>query len=577
MKYTIFQLFLFTLSLSFCSIMSGSEPTDEQLHEQYIALLKWTETGSEKEIPEIIPLLASEKMNTSARTALMNIPGDQGRIALRKSLDSLNGNNLAGVIQTLAVMNDTKSIPKIIDLLSSKDPVVVQAACFALGKFGTPEAEKILLTRLNDPDSKIADQAGHALLFIVDRKGDQGSDLLKAIANSKVSDPLQKIVKIRIENKPRTVYQAPVPEPEILDRAAFEALINTILAKWMDPETEAAKIRAANICRNAPARSGYEKAIALRFPKVNTDQKIFLIDLLVRIGSRESLQTLGSFIGDSDDRVVDAITRSMGEWINRDVAPYLLELAKHHPVEKYRVRALRGYFRLIRQMVDTGDKKVEMLRIVEPLIKRPEDRKNYDQLCQQVEGARRDKLIFDGKTFNGWEGNMEFFRIENGVIIAGSMDKEIPRNEFLCTQKRYSDFQLTLECKIIGKGSNAGIQFRSDRIPNHHEMIGYQADMTEDGKYWGRLYDESRRKKFLFDTPEDLIAKAYKPNDWNEYKILCWGKNIKIWLNGILTVDYTEKENVSNDGVIGLQIHKGPQSEAFYRNIRLETYSTKIN
>ena len=50
---------------------------------------------------------------------------------------------------------------------------------------------------------------------------------------------------------------------------------------------------------------------------------------------------------------------------------------------------------------------------------------------------------------------------------------------------------MRLKFKAIGKGVNGGIQIRSRRIPNHHEMIGYQADIA-DG-YWGALYDELRR------------------------------------------------------------------------------------
>ncbi len=53
----------------------------------------------------------------------------------------------------------------------------------------------------------------------------------------------------------------------------------------------------------------------------------------------------------------------------------------------------------------------------------------------------------------------------------------MPRNEFLCTKKTYGNFELRLEAKLVGKGDNAGIQFRTRRIPNHHEVSGYQADM----------------------------------------------------------------------------------------------------
>ncbi len=60
-------------------------------------------------------------------------------------------------------------------------------------------------------------------------------------------------------------------------------------------------------------------------------------------------------------------------------------------------------------------------------------------------------------------------------------------------------FELRLQAKLVGDGKNAGIQFRSQRIPNHHEVIGYQCDMGEMGNrsIWGSIYDESRRKKFI--------------------------------------------------------------------------------
>ena len=43
--------------------------------------------------------------------------------------------------------------------------------------------------------------------------------------------------------------------------------------------------------------------------------------------------------------------------------------------------------------------------------------------------------LFDGKSFNGWEGNLAAFRIQDGAIVGGNMDEKIPRNEFLCTAR----------------------------------------------------------------------------------------------------------------------------------------------
>lgn len=178
--------------------------------------------------------------------------------------------------------------------------------------------------------------------------------------------------------------------------------------------------------------------------------------------------------------------------------------------------------------------------------------------------------LFDGKTFTGWEGNLEMFRIEDGAIVGGTLQEKIPHNEFLCTTKEYGDFELRLKFKVVGEGVNAGVQFRTKRIPNHHEVSGFQADIGQSkGKsYWGALYDESRRKRVLAAPEPDVAAKAARPNDWNEYVIRAEGPHIQLRLNGVQTVDYTEtEEGIDRTGIIAVQIHGGPPSEAWYKDI----------
>ncbi len=176
--------------------------------------------------------------------------------------------------------------------------------------------------------------------------------------------------------------------------------------------------------------------------------------------------------------------------------------------------------------------------------------------------------LFDGKTFKGWDGNLDHFRIEKGAIVGGSLKERVPRNEFLTSAKGYSDFELRLKFKLLGKGANAGVQVRSQRVRNHNEMIGYQPDLGEG--WWGCLYDESRRKKVLAGPPKEERNKPVKANDWNDYTIRCEGRRIQLWINGKQTVDYTEPdESIPQTGLIGLQIHGGAPSEAWYKEIRI--------
>ncbi|MBL7649520.1 MAG: DUF1080 domain-containing protein [Candidatus Hydrogenedentes bacterium] len=178
------------------------------------------------------------------------------------------------------------------------------------------------------------------------------------------------------------------------------------------------------------------------------------------------------------------------------------------------------------------------------------------------------KSLFDGTTFDGWEGDLTKFRIDDGAIVAGSLSTALDRNYFLCTTERYDHFELELKVKLVGEDANAGIQIRTERIPSDTEVIGYQADMGQ--HYWGCLYDESRRKRVLQQPAPELIEKTLKKDDWNDYRIRCEGNRIQLWLNGVQTVDYREEENgIPQTGIIAVQIHSGKPAEASYRDIRI--------
>lgn len=195
--------------------------------------------------------------------------------------------------------------------------------------------------------------------------------------------------------------------------------------------------------------------------------------------------------------------------------------------------------------------------------------------------------LFNGKNLDGWTGKAKYFRVEGGAIIAGTLKEKIPNNEFLTHEGKFGDFELRLKARLVGKGGNAGIQIRSRRATREeiestdkkkhlpaHEMYGYQVDMGKawEKVWWGKLYDESRRRKVLAGPyDEEKLESLVRANDWNDYRIVAKGKRIQIWLNGTQTVDFVEKEDgIAQSGLIGLQIHSGPPSEASYKDIRIK-------
>jgi hypothetical protein len=182
--------------------------------------------------------------------------------------------------------------------------------------------------------------------------------------------------------------------------------------------------------------------------------------------------------------------------------------------------------------------------------------------------------LFDGVTLDGWEGEAEWFRVEESAVVAGRLTERIPHNFFLCTHREFGDFELRLEVRSLGPGDNGGIQFRSQRVAGTHEVSGYQADVGSVGStmIWGALYDESRRNRMLVQPPDtELRAIVSAPGEWNRMRIRAEGERIQIWVNDQLTVDYAESDaDVPRRGLIGLQVHSGPPAEIWYRRIQIQ-------
>jgi hypothetical protein len=203
--------------------------------------------------------------------------------------------------------------------------------------------------------------------------------------------------------------------------------------------------------------------------------------------------------------------------------------------------------------------------------------------------------LFDGKTLNGWKqhGGAAKYRVENGEIIGSSVPNT--QNTFLCTEKEYGDFILEVEFKVHPE-LNSGIQIRSQVFPEEKEIEfegaeegkvvkktrkipadrvhGYQVEIDpSDRSYSGSIYDEARRAVFLADLKDNEAArKAFKPNDWNKFRIECRGNSIKTWINGVPAVDL--KDDVTPKGLIALQVHgvkdRADPLEVRWRNIRIK-------
>ena len=176
------------------------------------------------------------------------------------------------------------------------------------------------------------------------------------------------------------------------------------------------------------------------------------------------------------------------------------------------------------------------------------------------------RSLFNGTDLAGWDGDTTLWKVADNTIVGDSPG--IKHNQFLCTKEEFGDFELKLEFRVKDGGGNTGVQFRTKKLPNTTEVSGYQADLGE--KYWGCLYDESRRNKVLVQAAPELEP-VLKKSDWNEYTIRAERDHITLKINGVTTVDYKEADaDIARSGIVALQVHSGGPMRVDFRNIRIK-------
>jgi hypothetical protein len=182
------------------------------------------------------------------------------------------------------------------------------------------------------------------------------------------------------------------------------------------------------------------------------------------------------------------------------------------------------------------------------------------------EGAASD-VFFNGKNLDGWDALTEYWTVKDGAIVGSTYPAGLKFNTFLCSKKKYRDFELSFQVKLTGKGwtGNSGVQIRSEVFDTKHLAVkGPQCDMGQ--RYWGSLYGE-HFGGMMKAAPADLVKKVLKPDDFNDYAITCRGKHVTIKLNGETMTD-GDFDKMPDEGIIAWQVHGGPPMEVIFKNIK---------
>ena len=197
--------------------------------------------------------------------------------------------------------------------------------------------------------------------------------------------------------------------------------------------------------------------------------------------------------------------------------------------------------------------------------------------------------MFNGKDLTGWEANPAIWSVENGVLIGQSPRGEpYDKQDYIYWAKAEpGDFVLKLKYRLTGRGSNSGIQFRSEKRPNW-DCYGYQADMEEGPQWTGCLFHHSRGGIVMrgfkgtitlegkdetkqFADPAELAKKYTTEGKWNEYEISAVGSVITLKINGELMCEVDDRhEKATKKGIIAFQMHPGPPMKIEFKDVKIK-------
>lgn len=185
--------------------------------------------------------------------------------------------------------------------------------------------------------------------------------------------------------------------------------------------------------------------------------------------------------------------------------------------------------------------------------------------------------LFDGKTLTGWvqRNGTAKFSVEDGAIVG--RNTEGSPNSFLCTESEHGDFELEFEVRVHPR-LNSGVQIRSKAKGGNGRVHGPQVEIEasgDKGAEAGYVYGEATGRGWL--TPKERLKphKAFRDEEWNQFRVVAKGPRIQTWINGRAIEDLSDEAicQAYPRGFIGLQVHGIPRGQGPYdvawRNIRI--------
>jgi len=293
----------------------------------------------------------------------------------------------SALIYTLGDLDAGTALPAVREAAARGSRQGRVAAVRVLGQIGDATVVPILLDAAESPG-----ELAEAALESLDKL--EGDAVDKAIARGlpdatgeRRAVLIQIVGSRRIESAVPELVKAADSEDAAIRLAAIRALgatagfdrLDVLIGRLLEPrdarEAEAAKGALLAACTRMPDRDATAAKLLAAMRDAPAETQATLLELVKEVGGAKALAGVAAAARSSDEAMRDLGSRLLGEWMDTTAAPVLLDLAKTSAEDKYKVRALRGYLRIVRQFDVPEGERIDMCEAALKAAERPEEKK----------------------------------------------------------------------------------------------------------------------------------------------------------------------------------------------------------
>jgi len=308
------------------------------------------------------------------------------------------------LIYTLGDLGQESALPVILEAANSNAWDIRRAAIGVLGSLGDASAVPVLLATVVD-DSGLAQAAFDSLRRL------KGQDVDAAVAKAlDGAEGAKRVTLIRLAGERGIASAVPALKQAADDAdsevalAAIHALGTTVglddlpvlIDRLVDPDSSdegaAAKEALKKAVLRMPDRDACATALLARQSAASATAKSDLLELMGVVGGKKALDGVSAAAKSGSEEIQDAATRVLGGWMSPDAAPVLLELAQKGS-DKFKVRTLRGYIRIIRQFGLPDDQRLAMCETAMDVATRDDERRLVLDALTRVPSAATMNMI----------------------------------------------------------------------------------------------------------------------------------------------------------------------------------------